>query len=318
LFHKVLSCSDRETGRYTDNPWNAGFLYYTLKNLFRQATKTKEKLLRPAVRDIMAPVDVLTIFFAVVMGWLGGILVNYLADVLPYRRKLTKPFCLQCGAEAEPVGWFLWPRRCPECGKRRSSRTWIVEGVMTAAVVWLWLSPQPQVPFLAGWALLVYFGVVVVIDIEYHLILGPVSYAGIVLAGLLGFWMRGWQATLLGGLAGFGFMFVIYWMGIAFMRFQARRRGVELAPGDEEAMGFGDVSLSGVLGLLLGWPGVVMGLLLAIFTAAGVSLLFVLWMLIRRRYQLFAAIPYGPFLVAGAVLALFFRNSVSLFINWVF
>jgi leader peptidase (prepilin peptidase)/N-methyltransferase len=76
---------------------------------------------------------------------------------------------------------------------------------------------------------------------------------------------------------------------------------------DEDALGFGDVNLSGVLGLLLGWPGITAGLFFAILFGGAVSLLVLLYMLVRRKYHAFQAIPYGPFLVAAAVVVLFFR-----------
>ncbi|MRR32837.1 hypothetical protein EG834_21460, partial [bacterium] len=60
---------------------------------------------------------------------------------------------------------------------------------------------------------------------------------------------------LLGGLAGFTIMFVFYLLGVAFAKARARRmRAAGLETDDEEALGAGDVILSTVLGLFLGWP----------------------------------------------------------------
>jgi prepilin signal peptidase PulO-like enzyme (type II secretory pathway) len=80
--------------------------------------------------------------------------------------------------------------------------------------------------------------------------------------------------------------------------------------GPGEALGFGDVNLSGVLGLILGWPLILPTLFLSILIGGVVSLVYMLTMLAFRRYQLLMAIPYGPFLVSGAVLLIFFRDSV--------
>jgi leader peptidase (prepilin peptidase)/N-methyltransferase len=67
-------------------------------------------------------------------------------------------------------------------------------------------------------------------------------------------------------------------------------------------MGFGDVRLSFILGLYLGWLGaghVALGLFLGFFlgSVAGIALI-----AIRRRSRK-EAIPFGPFLAAGAMLA---------------
>ena len=69
-----------------------------------------------------------------------------------------------------------------------------------------------------------------------------------------------------------------------------------------------DVILGGILGLILGWPGIVAGLVLGILIAGLVSFLYLVGMALIRRYQAFTAIPYGPFLVASALLLLFFKD----------
>jgi leader peptidase (prepilin peptidase)/N-methyltransferase len=103
-------------------------------------------------------------------------------------------------------------------------------------------------------------------------------------------------------------MLLLYYFGDLFARWLARRRGQTL---DEVALGFGDVNLSGVLGLMLGWPGIIVGLILAIFLGGIFSLLYLLGKIITRRYRTFMAIPYGPFLVASAILLLFFAPSIQ-------
>jgi leader peptidase (prepilin peptidase)/N-methyltransferase len=62
----------------------------------------------------------------------------------------------------------------------------------------------------------------------------------------------------------------------------------------------GDLYLVAPLGLLLGWPAI----FLAVFFAALISSVTSLVLLASRRVGLKSYIPFGPFLVAGAVLAL--------------
>ena len=241
------------------------------------------------------------------VGWAAGALINYLADVLPYRRRLVHPFCLVCEQKFPAVNYVFLPRECPECGSKRRARTWFVELFSIAAAVWLWRVPPDDLGFIPGLVLLVYFGVVVVIDMEYRLILHPVSIVGTLLGLGIGTWLHGLTATVLGGVVGFGLMLAFYYLGSLFSRLVARRRGVA---GPGEALGFGDVNLSGVLGLILGWPLILPTLFLSILMGGVVSLVYMLTMLAFRRYQLLMAIPYGPFLVSGAVLLIFFRDSV--------
>jgi leader peptidase (prepilin peptidase)/N-methyltransferase len=75
------------------------------------------------------------------------------------------------------------------------------------------------------------------------------------------------------------------------------------------AMGFGDVKLSFVLGLNLGWLGAgetVLGLLLGFIYGAVIGLmLIVLWSRSRKDH-----IPFGPFLAAGALTAVLVGNVI--------
>jgi leader peptidase (prepilin peptidase)/N-methyltransferase len=63
---------------------------------------------------------------------------------------------------------------------------------------------------------------------------------------------------------------------------------------------FGDLLLVAPLGLILGWPAV----FIAMFLAGVLSSLFSIGLLVTRRAGLRSYIPFVPFLVAGAVIAL--------------
>jgi leader peptidase (prepilin peptidase)/N-methyltransferase len=97
-------------------------------------------------------------------------------------------------------------------------------------------------------------------------------------------------------------MLLLYFLGELFGRIMAKRRG---EPIEEVALGFGDVNLSGVLGLLLGWPGITAGLIFAILAGGLVSAFILARMMLRKEYQAFTALPYAPFLILAGVVFLF-------------
>jgi leader peptidase (prepilin peptidase)/N-methyltransferase len=68
----------------------------------------------------------------------------------------------------------------------------------------------------------------------------------------------------------------------------------------------GDLYLVAPIGLMLGWPVIFTGLFAAAFLAAGASLA----LLAGRRVGMRSYIPFGPFLVGGAVLALLMDDRV--------
>lgn len=71
-------------------------------------------------------------------------------------------------------------------------------------------------------------------------------------------------------------------------------------------LALGDLYLVAPIGLMLGWPVIFTSLFAAAFLAAGASLV----LLISRRVGMRSYIPFGPFLVGGAVLALLMDDRV--------
>ena len=168
----------------------------------------------------------------------------------------------------------------------------------------MWFSP-PVLGYWLGMLYWTYLAVVFVIDVEHRLVMHPISIFGALFSFGLGVWVHEsiWK-PMLGGLVGFGIMFVLYYLGVLFARWTSRRRGAEIEEGD--ALGFGDVILAGVLGLLLGYPLIFSGVLVAILLGGGISLLMILGMIVLKRYEAFAAIPYAPFLILSAVWLIYF------------
>jgi leader peptidase (prepilin peptidase)/N-methyltransferase len=97
-------------------------------------------------------------------------------------------------------------------------------------------------------------------------------------------------------------------VGAAAVVFAVAALAAVVAP---QGLGFGDVKLLGLLGLLLGWAGwgvLLAGIFLGLLTGALVSLA----LLVTRRAGWRTAIPFGPPLLAGAVLALALAGPASL------
>lgn len=74
-----------------------------------------------------------------------------------------------------------------------------------------------------------------------------------------------------------------------------------------KGMGFGDVKLSFLLGLILGFPKIILALYLAFLTGAILGIILIVW---RKKRSLKDTIPFGPFLVIGTLLSLFLGNLI--------
>lgn len=237
----------------------------------------------------------------IILGLFGAVAVNYLADVLPISRKLGHPVCWNCSSEITWADYFLF-KRCGTCGKLRSIRTYINLALLPVLTVYVWFKPSQQMEFLLAFILLVFLLLVAAIDIEHRLILHMTSIVGGLIGLGIGIRMHGVVPTLIGGAAGYGVMLLFYFFGELFVRYMSKRRN-EVT--DEVALGFGDVNLAGITGLLLGWPVIILGLLFTILAGGLVSLLVVVVMLVRRQYKSFFAIPYGPFMILSILFFLF-------------
>ncbi len=248
----------------------------------------------------------------VVVGWLSGWVINYLADVLPRTRSLSAPSCPHCG-HAYPWLDYLTFRACSNCRKPRGLRPWIVQACMLAVSIYTWLRPHAM-GYALGMLLLTYFVIVIVIDLEHRLILHPTSMVGALLALGIGTATQGIGRTLLGGLGGFAIMLALYYLGVLFSKYRARRLQAAGQQTDaEEALGYGDVILAGILGLVLGWPIIWFGLLLGILLGGIVGILLLGAMLVRGHYgkqALMVFMPYGPYFILSAFFILFLPNWI--------
>ena len=258
-----------------------------------------------------------TILVPVLLGWIAGLFVNYASDVLPATRRFSQPACPNCQTA---FSWldYLTLRACRNCGTRRSLRTWIMLILSIASFTYFWLFPPIGLGLPLSLIVLTYFGVIIVIDLEHRLILHPTSLFGAILGLIVGTAIyskngsiaSGAFKSVLGGVAGFGIMFGLYQLGALVARIRARKmRAAGQAEDDEEALGGGDVFLTGVLGLMLGWPNIILGITAGALVGGVVGLLALIGHFIKKRYaenSLMTFIPYGPSLVLGAFYILYF------------
>lgn len=244
------------------------------------------------------------------LGLVVGSFLNVVIYRVPLDLSIVRPgsACPGCGNPIAPrdnipvLSWLLLRGRCRHCAEPISGRYPLVE--ILNAVVWLamgaWAISDAGIPALlplllvlgsAGVAL--YF-----IDLDHHrlpdaivLPLYPVTAVGLVLAGLLtGAW------PLVEALIG-----VAIWLVVI--------GGLWLVSGGR-GMGFGDVKLAPVLGATLGWVSIAsagVGLFTAFLLGAVVGVV----LLVARRAGRRSAIPFGPFLLVGALVGLFWGSVIA-------
>jgi prepilin signal peptidase PulO-like enzyme (type II secretory pathway) len=257
------------------------------------------------------------IVLIVALGLLTGSVLNLCADNLLIGRPPGRPRCTHCG-QARPalawsavIGYGTRRHRCPSCAAPIPIRQVLVELAAILLYVFVWLRGDAAVTT----ALHVAYGsillLVLISDLEHQLIPHVVMVPAILLA-LIGAFVNpvfdSPTRALLGGAVGLSVTLVLYVFGKLFRQAAGRLRG---QPIEQEAFGFGDVTLTTFLGLAVGAPEILLALAIGILSAGlfGTGYLVVRGLL-QRRYTLFTAIPYGPFLILGGVTMLYWGRSV--------
>ena len=242
---------------------------------------------------------------AVLFGSVIGSFLNVCIHRIPIGESIVFPpsRCPHCQKPIRPidnipiVSYLLLRGRCHNCAAPISARYPVVEaitGVAAAAAVWRFdVTVDALVAFVFVAALIV----ITFIDFDHQIIPDVISLPGIAIGlGLSLILDRpGVINALVGAALGYGVLYAVatgyYWLR------------------HEEGMGGGDLKLLAMVGAFLGWKAVPLTLLLGSLTGSvvGVSL-----MAVRGRDSR-APIPFGPFLAAGAVCALFFGDAL---IDW--
>jgi leader peptidase (prepilin peptidase)/N-methyltransferase len=239
---------------------------------------------------------------AIPVGLVLGSMINVLADDLPHHRRPQWPHCVACQHAFGLMGWSGLGRnltnagRCPACAHVDGWRPVLVELGMALTLVLLWTRPgvPPEVQAIQS----IFFGIfllVLVIDLEHRLILHVVTLPALAIALLTSRVTATPASAAIGAAIAFCTFLGIYLVGAMVY--------------GSGAMGFGDVTLATFIGAATGFPLVVVALLAGMMTGGVVSFVLVVTRLRRLRSK----VPYGPFLLVGAAVALLWGQQI---VNW--
>jgi len=244
--------------------------------------------------------------FGCVSAGLFGLIVGSFANVLIHRlprgESVVTPgsHCPACGAPIRwfdniPVlSWLLLRGKCRVCRAAISPRYPLIELVNGALCALLFLRAREWPELLGG----VFFASACValaaIDGEFQILPDKITLTGLVLGLLLSFFsktMGPWE-RFLGAAVGGGGLFLI-----AFL--------YEKIAG-HEGMGLGDVKMLAMIGAFLGPAGVLVSVLLGSLAGSLVGIAAIATGRGDRKMRL----PFGVFLAAGGLAALFFGNAM--------
>ena len=225
-----------------------------------------------------------------------GSFLNVVVHRLPRKLSIVSPpsQCPSCGHrihwyENIPVlSYVFLAGRCRFCDAKISIRYPVIE-LLTAL---LFLTTEIKfgfsyILFIRDWFFVSILIAVTFIDLEHRIIPDTLSLGGLIL-GLATSWLIPGLGILNSAIgAGFGFC-AFYGLAWAYMRFTGR-----------SGLGGGDIKLIAMIGAFLGASGVFATIFISSIFG---SLVGIAWGLARGRKEVMKlAIPYGPFLVVGAL-----------------
>ncbi|MDO8530209.1 MAG: prepilin peptidase [bacterium] len=249
--------------------------------------------------------------FIFLLGLSVGSFLNVVILRLQKEEKLTgRSYCPHCKhmlawTDLIPVASFLWlGGKCRYCHKKISGQYPLVE--ISTAAVFLLIANQVGIFDLTRLFFLWYIASVLIVifvyDLKHYIIPDKILFPAIIITfayHLVFNFYALFSHFLWAGLLASGFFASIYFIS----------KGAW--------MGFGDVKLAVLLGLLLGFPNILLGLFLAFFFGAiiGMGAIFLNPSTGSGQVKigLKSEMPFAPFLILGTFIAMLWGEEI---IGW--
>jgi len=253
--------------------------------------------------------DIMTIF-SFILGLAIGSFLNVCIYRIPLKKSLVYPpsSCPQCGERIRfydnipIISYIVLLGRCRGCGKPISIGYPIVELIMGLLSLYLFVKYRLSHQYFLFLIFSASLIVISFIDLRHQIIPDSISLPGIVLGLLVSLIFKDikWYDSLIGAIVGGGMLYIV-------------AEGYFLLTG-REGMGGGDIKLLAMIGAWMGWKAIPKIILISSLTGiiiGGTALL-----LTQKGMK--TKIPFGPFLVLGALVYLFFQQPIDVFFNYYF
>ncbi|HEX79027.1 MAG TPA: prepilin peptidase, partial [Dehalococcoidia bacterium] len=222
-------------------------------------------------------------------------------DRIPTEQSLLKPpsHCPACKkklavADLIPIFSYLWLRgRCRYCQVNIPRRILWVEIATAVVFAFLYYHYGLSAELLVAVFYFSLFIILLVIDLEYHVLPNKLIYPGAIAALLFSIFLP--HLGIVPGIAsaaggcGIG-------LGI-FMLIALLSRG---------GMGWGDVKMTAFIGIVVGYPLIFVAILLAVVCGGLIAWL----MIVTRVKSRKQGIPFGPFLAMAAMVTVLWGGAI--------
>jgi len=251
---------------------------------------------------------IIVFIFGSIWGSFSNVCINRIPDNISV---ITgRSHCPQCKKQISwhdniPLFSFIFLKaRCSHCSAKISFNYFIVELVAALSFVFIFYLFGVTLTSLLFFVLSIGFIIIFFIDLKHFIIPNEITYP-LMLVGFLKSFDPNLNVYLfpnfINSLIGGFFGYILIWLIIFIYK---KLRNIE-------GMGLGDAKLLSVIGFWFGWISIPF----VIFFSSAVALISVIPDLIKKKKKLSSQIPFGPYLIIGCVIFLFFNNQIKLFLN---
>ena len=243
--------------------------------------------------------------FVIILGGLWGSFANVYIYRLPLEKGVVsgRSYCPKCKnlitwKDNIPIfSYFLLNGKCRKCKKKISPQYVLVEFLSILFFTFIYFLYGITLTTLLLIILSLSFIIIFFIDLKHFIIPNEITFSMMLLGFIKSFdpnlnpLFPNYINSLIGGLLGYG----IIWSIIYFYK-QLRKK---------EGMGLGDAKLFAVIGFWFGW----LAIPFIIFLSSVIALLSVVPSLLKNSKSMSSQIPFGPYIIIGTLVYLFFENS---------
>jgi leader peptidase (prepilin peptidase)/N-methyltransferase len=239
---------------------------------------------------------------SIIFGALVGSFLNVCIYRLPKEESIVWPgsHCPHCRKSIRfydnipLISYILLKGKCRHCHGPISIQYPLIEGITAFVALIIFMKFGPSLSFLIYFAFVAALIVITVIDLYHQIIPDVISLPGIGVGLLASLVLPQFTFfdSLIGFLLGGGSLFLV----ATLYQWLFKREG----------MGGGDVKLLAMIGAFLGWKAVILTILLGSLVGSITGII----IMVLKGKDFKYAIPFGPFLSLGAVIALFYQNEI--------
>ena len=202
------------------------------------------------------------------------------------------------------LSYIILKARCRDCSSKIDSKYFLIELISALNFVLIFYLFGFSSTTILFFILSICFVIIIFIDIKHFIIPNELTYTLMGIGFVKSFYPNlnqylfpNYINSLVGGVIGY---LIIWFIIFAYKKLR-----------NKEGMGLGDAKLLSAIGFWFGWVSIPF----ILFFSSIVALGFALPSLMNKSKTMSSQIPFGPYLILGSILYLFFLEKIIIYLS---